>query len=269
MSELRKRAAAAIAAVVVAAAAGSAPAAGDTQPPDPLRGVGIDQHLNAQLPLDLEFRDEEGATVRLGRFFGARPVVLTLVYYECPMLCTLVLNGLVRAMNALPFDAGTAFDVVTVSIEPADTPALAAAKKATYLQSYRRPGAAAGWHFLTGDAAAIDALTRAVGFRYEALPERRQYAHAAGIVVATPDGRLARYFYGLEYSARDLRLGLVEASEGKIGSVVDQVLLYCFEYDPVAGTYSAAALRAVRVGGVLTVLALGGFVAISRYRESG
>ena len=265
MTGTNRRARALVVAAFVTAVV-AAVAAADTQP-EPLRDVGIDQRLNEQLPLDLEFRDEQGATVSLGRYFGDKPVVLSLVYYECPMLCTLVLNGLVRAMNALPFDAGREFEVVTVSFDPADTPELAAAKKASYLRSYPHPGAADGWHFLTGDAAAIEALTRAVGFRYRALPERRQYAHAAGIVVATPGGRLARYFYGLEYSARDLRLGLVEASQGKIGSVVDTVLLYCFEYDPASGTYSAAALKTVRVGGVLTVLALGGFVVMSWRRE--
>jgi protein SCO1/2 len=250
-----------------AAADGDGARAAADSRPEPLRDVGIDQHLDAPLPLDLTFRDEQGASVRLGQYFGDKPVIVTLVYYECPMLCTLVLNGLVRAMNALAFDAGKEFEVVTVSFNPADTPALAAAKKESYLRSYPRPGAAAGWHFLTGDQAAIDALTRALGFRYRWVPEQRQYAHAAGIVVATPQGRLARYFYGLEYSARDLRLGLVEASQGKIGSPVDTVLLYCFAYDPVSGTYAATALNAIRIGGVVTVLALGGFLVTSVRRE--
>ena len=250
-----------------AAADGDGARAAADSRPEPLRDVGIDQHLDAPLPLDLTFRDEQGASVRLGQYFGDKPVIVTLVYYECPMLCTLVLNGLVRAMNALAFDAGKEFEVVTVSFNPADTPALAAAKKESYLRSYPRPGAAAGWHFLTGDQAAIDALTRALGFRYRWVPEQRQYAHAAGIVIATPQGRLARYFYGLEYSARDLRLGLVEASQGKIGSPVDTVLLYCFAYDPVSGTYAATALNAIRIGGVVTVLALGGFLVTSVRRE--
>jgi len=235
--------------------------------PAALRDVGLDQRLNELVPLDLVFRDEQGAPVRLGAYFNDKPVVLTLVYYECPMLCTLVLNGLVRAMNALTLDAGKDFEIVTVSFNPKETPALAAAKKESYLRSYARPSAAAGWHFLTGDAADIAALARAVGFRYRYVPEQRQYAHAAGIVVLTPQGKVARYFYGLEYSARDLRLGLVEASQGTIGSPVDAFLLYCFHYDPATGTYAAAALNAIRIGGVVTVVALAGFVAFSWRRE--
>ena len=231
-------------------------AAQDRTPPG-LKGVGIDQKLNGQVPLDLTFRDETGQTVRLGDYFGRRPVVLTLVYYECPMMCTLVLNGLVHTMREIPFTAGDQFDVVTVSFNPRETPALAAAKKRSYLKSYGRAGAEKGWHFLTGDEASIQALTEAAGFRYVYDPDTRQYAHATAIMVLTPEGRLSRYFYGLEYPARDLRLSLVEASGNKIGSPVDQLLLFCFHYDPVAGKYGLAIMNAMRAAGVATALALG------------
>lgn len=225
--------------------------------PQGLKGVGIDQKLNGQVPLDLTFRDEAGQTVRLGDYFGRRPVVLTLVYYECPMMCTLVLNGLVHTMREIPFTAGDQFDVVTVSFNPRETPALAAAKKRAYLKSYGRAGAEKGWHFLTGDEASIQALTEAAGFRYVYDPATRQYAHSTAIMVLTPEGRLSRYFYGLEYPPRDLRLSLVEASGNKIGSPVDQLLLFCFHYDPVVGKYGLAIMNAMRAAGVATALALG------------
>jgi protein SCO1/2 len=246
--------------------AATAASAADTRPAA-LQDVGIDQRLNEPVPLDLVFHDESGAPVRLGTYFGSKPVILALAYYECPMLCTLVLNGLASAMKVLSFDAGKEFEVVTVSFNPADTPALAAAKKQTYLKAYGRPGADAGWHFLTGDAAAIAQLTRAVGFRYKWLPEQQQFAHAAGIMVLTPQGKLARYFYGVEFSPRDLRLGLVEAAENKIGSPVDQLLLFCFHYDAATGKYGATAMGAVRVAGLLTVLALATFLAVMLRRE--
>ena len=240
--------------------------AADTRPAV-LNDVGIDQRLNEQIPLDLVFRDESGAPVQLGRYFGGKPVILSLAYYECPMLCTLVLNGLASALKVLSFDAGKEFEIVTVSFNPADTPALAAAKKQTYLKEYGRAGAAAGWHFLTGDAAAIERLTRAVGFRYTYLPEQQQFAHAAGIMVLTPQGKLARYFYGVEFSPRDLRLGLVEAAQNHIGSAVDQLLLFCFHYDPATGKYGAIAMNAVRAGGVLTVVALATFLILMLRRD--
>ncbi len=220
-----------------------------------------------QLPLDVELRDEQGRSVRLGQYFGKKPVVLTLVYYECPMLCTLTLNGLAGALRTLSFDAGKEFEIVTVSFEPKDTPALAAAKKAAYLERYQRPGAEAGWHFLTGDADQIARLTGAVGFRYAWDEATRQYAHPGGIVVATPEGRLARYLYGVEYAPRDLRLALIEASAGKIGTKVDQIVLYCYQYDPSTGRYSAALMRMIRVGGAATVLGLGAFVVVMLRRE--
>lgn len=240
-----------------------------TAQPAALREVAIEQRLGAQVPLDLAFRDEAGRAVTLGDYIGTRPVVLALAYYECPMLCTLVLNGMVRALRALTFDIGDEFEVLTVSFDPTETPALAVAKKATYLEHYGRPGAAAGWHFLTGAGPEIERLAHAVGFQYTWLPDQEQFAHAAAIMVLTPDGKVARYFYGVEYPPRDLRLGLVEAADGTIGSPVDQVLLYCFQYDPASGTYAAVALNMVRLGGIATLLALGGFVLLSRRRERG
>ncbi len=250
----------------------SAARADDTRPPM-LRDVGIEQRLNTQLPFDLVFRDETGQSVRLGQYFGSKPVILALAYYECPMLCTLVLNGLASALKVLSFDIGDQFEVVTVSFNPDDTPALAAAKKQTYLKAYGRTGAvgaraAAGWHFLTGDAAAIEQLTAAVGFRYRYVPEQKQYAHAAGIMVLTPQGRLARYFYGVEFAPRDVRLGLVEAADNRIGSPVDQLLLFCFHYDPTTGKYGAIAMNSVRAGGALTVLALATFLIVMWRRDA-
>jgi protein SCO1/2 len=253
----------------LAAAIGLALLAGGAaaQPRDVLREIGFDQRLGAALPLDATFRDEAGQAVPLGRYFGSRPVVLSLVYYDCPMLCTLSLNGLVSALDVLPFAPGRDFELVTVSFAPAETPALAAAKKAAYLRRYQRPGAAAGWHFLTGEAEPIRRLTEAVGFRYAWDAETRQYAHAAGVVVATPDGRIARYLYGIEYAPKDLRLAVVESSQGHVGSVVDQALLFCYRYDPVRGRYGATVIGLVRAGGLLTVLGLGSFVLTMLRRE--
>ena len=242
-------------------------AAQELTQPAVLRDVGIDQHLDAQVPLDLTFRDETGASVRLGDYFGTKPVILTLVYYECPMLCTVILNGLVGALRALKFTIGDQFDMVTVSFNPTETPALAAAKKDNYLQRYGRPGAADGWHFLTGDEPAIRQLADTVGFRYTYVPERKEYAHAAGITVLTPAGKIARYFFGVEFAPRDLRLALVEASQNKIGTPIDQLLLYCFHYDPATGTYSATAMNIVRLGGGVTVIALAAFLLAMRRRE--
>jgi protein SCO1/2 len=239
----------------------------DTQIPPQLREVGIDQRLDAQLPLDLVFRDEEGRPVALRRYFTGRPVILTLVYYECPMLCNLILNGVLRTIRVVSFDLGRDYAIVTVSIDPREKPSLAAVKKRKYASGYGRPGAAAGWHFLTGDEAAIRELARAAGFRYAWDPAREQYAHAAGFMVATPQGRLARYFYGVEYSARDLRLALVEASAGRIGSAVDQILLYCFHYDPQTGKYGPVVLNVVRAAGLATLLALGWFLFVMFRRE--
>ncbi|PYV07609.1 MAG: SCO family protein [Acidobacteria bacterium] len=238
--------------------------------PPALRQVGIDQKLDARLPLDVAFADERGAEVRLGDYFGRRPAVLALVYYDCPMLCTLVLNGLVKSLRALKLDAGADFEVVVCSIDPGERPPLAARKREMYVRTYARPASAAGWHFLTGNAESIARLADAVGFRYTYDPATRQFAHASGIMVATPDGRLARYLYGIEYSARDLRLALVEASAGKIGTRADQVLLYCFHYDPKTGKYGVVIMNVIRLLGSATALALAGLVvALMRRERSG
>jgi protein SCO1/2 len=232
-----------------------------------LREVGFDQRLNEQVPLELEFRDEAGRTVRLADCFDGKPVVLVLAYYRCPMLCTQVLNGLVKAMLDMHLSAGRDFNVLTISFDPRERPELAAAKKHTYLERYGRPGAEQGWHFLTGDEAPIRRLTEAVGFRYTYDPRHDVFAHASGIMVLTPGGKISRYFYDVKYSPRDLRLGLVEASEGRIGSPVDKVLLYCFHYDPREGKYGVVIMNFVRAGGVLTVLALAAFAGILWRRE--
>src|SRR5512134_2043064 len=211
--------------------------------PGLLSKIGLDQRLNNQVPLDLTFVDESGREVRLGEYFGKRPVILALVYYECPMLCTQVLNGLVSALATLKFEAGREFDVVAVSINPREGPGLAAQKKAAYLERYGRPHTAAGWHFLTGREENIARLADAVGFRYEWDPKIQQYAHGAGIEILTPTGHISKYFYGIEYSSRDLRFGLIEASEERIGTAIDDVLLFCYHYDPTTGQYGAAVMN--------------------------
>lgn len=237
------------------------------QPTPILRQVGIDQKLDAQIPLDLVFRDEQGRAVSLREYFGEKPVLLALVYYECPMLCTLILNGLLRSLRALSLTVGKDFTVLTVSFDPREGPELAAAKKRAYVRSYGRPEAEWGWHFLTGEEAAIRRLTEAVGFRYAFDPETGQFAHASGIMVLTPQGRIARYFYGIEYAPRDLRFGLIEAAQGRIGSPVDQILLYCYHYDPKTGKYSLLVMNVLRLAGVATVLALGGFMFVMFRRD--
>ena len=234
---------------------------------NPVPNVGFDQKLNSQLPLDLWFKDETGKSVQLQQYFGDKPVILSLAYYDCPMLCTLVLNGLVRTLRALSFSAGNEFTVLTVSFDPREKPPLAAEKKKTYLESYRRAGAEEGWHFLTGEADAIKKLTSAVGFRYVYDEQSKQFAHASGILVLTPQGKISHYFYGIEYAPRDVRLGLVEASAGKIGSAVDQVLLLCFHYDPAAGKYGVFIFRMVQVAGLVTLLLLGLYVFTMLRRE--
>lgn len=227
-----------------------------------LKQVGIEQRLNNQVPLDLKFRDESGREVRLADYFAkGKPVVLTLVYYECPMLCNQVLNGAVGAFQGVSFTAGKEYEVVTVSFDPREGPELAARKKETYIRRYKREGAEAGWHFLTGDKASIDALSEAVGFRYAWDEESKQFAHASALMVATPQGRLSHYLYGIDYAPKDLRLALVEASEGRIGSPVDALLLFCYHYDPAAGRF-APVMNVLRAAGVLTVL---GVVALLLY----
>ncbi len=216
--------------------------------------IGIDQKLNQQLPLSLEFRDEKGGTVRLGDYFGSKPVILSLVYFRCPMLCSLVLEGMVKSLRPLKLNPGKDFQMITVSIDPKDTPEKALEKKERLVKSYNRPGAEENWHFLTGDQASIDALTQAVGFRYVYDPQSKQYAHAGGIIVNTPEGKIARYFYGIEYSSRDIQFGLIEAAQGKIGSLVDQIILLCFHYDPMTGTYGFLVMNLLRGFAVLTAV---------------
>jgi protein SCO1/2 len=235
--------------------------------PAPLREIGFDQHIGDLLPLDVPFRDEHGASVRLGDYFGRRPVVMVFAYYDCPMLCTLSINGLASALNILSLDAGRDFEVVIVSFNTGDTPVSAAAKKASYLTRYKRDGAEAGWHFLSGERDAIDRVTKAAGFRFTWDEATKQFAHPSGVMVVTPEGRLARYLFGIEYGPRDLRLALVEASAGKVGSPADALLLYCYHYDPVTGRYGLAIMRAIRLAGGVTVLALGTFIVVMVRRE--
>jgi protein SCO1/2 len=232
-----------------------------------LRDVGFEQRLYAQLPLALEFRDETGKAVQLREYFSAKPVLLILDYYQCPRLCPLVLDGLLASLRMLPFTIGEQFDVLTVSIDPRDTPAVAAAKKVHYLGRYGRPGAAGGWHFLTGESEAIQRLASAVGFQYTYDAAQNQFAHAAGIMIVTPQGILARYFYGINYAPRELRLGLLEAAANTIGSPVDQLLLFCYHYDPATGTYGLAIMNVIRLAGLVTVLGLGLFMGVMFRRD--
>ena len=236
--------------------------------PPGLKHVGIEQHLDEQVPLNLAFKDETGKSVQLGDYFGKRPVILSLVYYRCPMLCGQLLEGLESALRVVDFDPGKQFDVITVSFDPSDTPAVASAKKAEIMARYKRPGAAGGWHFLTGPQASIDALTKAVGFEYEYDKRTDQFAHATAIMVLTPGGKLTQYYYGIDFPPKDLRLGLIQASKNKIGTVVDQVLLYCYHYDPDAGRYSALIGRVLQIAGGFTVLVLGGFILVMFRLES-
>jgi len=236
-------------------------------PPPILREVSIAQRLNEPIPPDIIFRDEDGEAVHLGDYFGKKPIVLSLVYFDCPALCTEVLNGELRTMKAISLDLGKDFDAITVSFEPKDMPALAKAKRDVYAGQYGRSGAARNWHFLTGEQASIDALTQAAGFHYAYDSASRQYAHAAAILVLTPHGRIARYFYGVTYPARDFRLGLVEASEGKIGTPTDHALLYCYQYDPMTGKYGLIVMNVVRAAGLLTLLILGIFMVVMFRRE--
>jgi protein SCO1 len=240
-------------------------AAGDR--PGLLSQVRIDQRLNHQVPLDLPFVDDHGRDVRLGQYFGTRPVILALVYYECPMLCTQVLNGLVTALGVMSFDVGREFDVVAVSINPREGPGLASQKKSAYLDRYGRAHTADGWHFLTGTEESIAALADAVGFRYAYDDAIKQYAHGAGIELLTPKGVVSKYFYGIEFSSRDLRLGIIEASDERIGTPIDDFLLFCYHYDPATGKYGAAVLRLVRLGAIATVLVFLSFLAVSLRRE--
>jgi protein SCO1/2 len=224
--------------------------------PPVLKDVGIDQLLNNQVPLDLEFRDENGRTVKLAEYFKEKPVVLSLVYYDCPQLCTQVLTGLLGTLKTLPMMPGKEFVNLTVSFDPRETPELAAAKKAEYMNRYKKPGAEAGWHFLTGDESAIQALTKAVGFRYVWDAVSKQSAHASGIMVLTPQGRVSRYFYGIVYAPRDLRFGVIDASAGKVGSIADRIIFYCYQYDPERGTYGLVVMRVLRIFALMTLTTL-------------
>jgi protein SCO1/2 len=233
----------------------------NTRPPR-LENVGIEQRLDAQVPPDLTFRDETGETVKLGDYFGHKPLILNLVYYNCTMLCGEALAGLSSAMRLVKFDVGNEFDVVTVSFDPRETPEMAAAKKADYVKRYGRANAAAGWHFLTGQPDSINALTKAVGFLYQYDARSNQYAHATAIMVLTPQGHISRYFYGVDFPPKDLRMGLVEASQGKIGNAVDAVLLYCYHYNPETGKYGAMVANILRLAAAATILIMGIFLFI-------
>jgi protein SCO1/2 len=233
----------------------------NTRPPK-LENVGIEQHLNTQIPPGLIFRDDTGQTVRLGDYFGHKPLILNLVYYNCSMLCGEALAGLASAMRLIKFDVGNEFDVVTVSFDPRETPDVAAVKKKDFVGRYGRAGAATGWHFLTGPPDSVNALTKAVGFQYQYDPKINQFAHATAIMVLTPQGRISRYFYGVEFPPKDLRMGLVEASQGKIGNAVDAVLLYCYHYDPETGKYGAIVGNILRLAAAATILILGIFLFI-------
>lgn len=248
-------------------------------PPDPIsltgpdpanrfRDISIEQKLNAQVNLGLEFINENGETVTLGQYLGDRPAVLALVYYECPMLCTEVLNGLEIALKGMKYGVGSEFDVITVSIDPGETPELAATKKSFHLERLQREGAAEGWHFLTTpDSNAIDELAETVGFGYAYDASTDQYAHAAGIMLLTPDGRVSHYYHGIEYIPRDIEFGLIEASKGEIGSLADKLVLLCYAYDPLAGTYTPQILTALKIGAALTILLVGGYMAASLLKE--
>jgi protein SCO1/2 len=244
-----------------------APGIPSSQMPGILSSVTFDQRLDEQLPLDLPFTDEDGRAIRLGDLFGERPAILAFVYYECPMLCTQVLNGLTTSLTVLEETVGREFDVIAVSFDPRETPALASGKKKSHLDRYKRPESARGWHFLTGSDASIKALTDAAGFHYVWDDKTQQFAHPSGIVIATPEGRISRYFFGIDYASRDVKFALMESSAGRIGSAIDRLLLYCYHYDPATGSYGFVAMGAVRVGGAVTLLALVGFVVVSLRRE--
>jgi protein SCO1/2 len=235
--------------------------------PTPLREIGFDQNIGQQLPLDTEVIDENGQVVRIGSFFGTRPVILVFAYYTCPMLCTQVINGLASSVGVLSLKPGRDFDVVVVSFDPRDRPADARAKKARFLDRYTEPAAGAASHFVTAPQANIASLTRAAGFRYAWDRQTQQFAHPTGVIVLTPDGRMARYLFGIEYGPRDLQLALVEASGGKVGTAVDTLLLYCYHYDPMTGRYGVAVLRALRIAGGSTVVLIGAFLVVMFRRE--
>lgn len=244
------------------------PGTASTIPLPQLKDVGFKQRLNQMLPLDVSFTDEMGRPVTLGQYFGRKPVILAFVYYQCPMLCTQVMNGLSSALKVMPFVAGEDYEVVLISFDPRDTPAIAAEKKRAHLDYWSTERDAGAWHLLSGAEASIRRVTSAAGFTYQWDPPTGQFAHVSGILVTTPEGRLSRYFYGVEYSPKELRLALVESGEGRIGSVIDELLLYCFHYDPESGRYGLMVMNLVRLGGAMTVLAITGYILVMRRRES-
>ena len=234
---------------------------------DVLKDVALVQRLNEPVPLHLPFRDETGKTVELGQYFDGKPAILSLVYYNCPMLCPLALDGLLHSLQRLKATAGDQFNVLTVSFDPRDTPEMAASKSRVYLRLYNRHAAARGWHFLTGSESSIRRLTEAIGFQFKYDPDAQQFAHATGLMLLTPEGKIARYFYGIDYSTRDLRLALGEASAGKIGSLTDQILLFCYHYDPTTGRYGLMIMRVIRGAGLLTLALVGGGILVMLRRE--
>ena len=246
---------------------GSGPGLDASATPEILKHVGIEQNIGVSLPLDLEFNDETGTPVSLGSYFGDKPVILTLVYYDCPMLCTEVLNGLNRSLAPLNYSIGEEFEVVTVSFDPRESPTLASQKKAVYTQRYGRPGTGEGWHFLTGEAAAIDALTESVGFNYVYDETEGQFVHGSAIMIISPKGTVSHYFFGIEYPSEDIRLAIIESSEEKLGNVFDQIMLYCFNYDPEQGRYGVAIMNAMRLAGLVTLLAMGSFMVVMFKRD--
>lgn len=239
-----------------------------SQMPGILKNVSFDQRLDEQLPLDTTLKDEDGRIVTLGEYFGRKPVVLAFAYYECPMLCTQVLNGLASALTVLTESVSKDFEVVVLSFDSRETPTLAAGKKKAYVDRYQRPGTESGWHFLTGDDPSIRRVTDAAGFHYAWDDKTQQFAHASGIVVATPEGRLSRYFFGIEYAPRDLKFALIESSAGRIGSAIDKLVLYCYHYDPATGSYGFVAMNIVRAGGAVTLFALIGFIVVALRRDT-
>lgn len=256
-----------LAAVSAPAQLYSEPVAKPPQGLDPiLKNVGVDQKLNNQIPLEAKFRDENGQPVELKKYFD-KPVILTLVYYTCPMLCSEVLNGTASSLKPVKFDVGGEFNVVTISIDPKDTPGTAMGKKKLMMVRYGRHGADRGWHFLTGDKENIDAVAKAVGWRYAYDPRSGQYAHASAIMLLTPEGKVSRYFYGIEYSSKDIQFGIMDASQNKIGSLNDQIALYCYHYDPATGKYGVAVMRLVRLAGLVTIALIGGFIFVTVRRE--
>jgi protein SCO1/2 len=261
------RAALALVAVLLLLVAPTARGDTPSQPPTGIQDIGIDQNLGQQVPPDLTFKDENGRDVRLGDYLhNGKPVILTLVYYECPMLCTMVLNDLVRSLNMVSLEPGKDFEIVTASFNPSDTPELAYKKKRSYLSAYQQNGAEAGWHFLTGQQAEISALTKAVGFRYHWDPIHQVFAHASGIMILTPDGKLSRYFFGIDYVPVDLKLSLIEASGDTIGSKTDQILLYCCAYDPATGRYGLLITKVLKLLGVATIVAMAALIGLLQFR---